>query len=110
MPAPHPDGRRIDDAAIRRVEQQSGRGGLSRRLCPVFGARRSSGIAGTCGGILVQRVREGEYRIAQYDVQFISQALVNQQGLPDSSSTSSANANAARLCLSNGRSGTRSRA
>lgn len=39
------------------------------------------GIAGTCGGILVQRVREGEYRIAQYDVQFISQALVNQQGL-----------------------------
>lgn len=41
------------------------------------------GIAGTCGGILVQRVRENEYRISQYDVQYISQALVDQQGMTD---------------------------
>lgn len=41
------------------------------------------GIAGTCGGILVQRVRENEYRISQYDVQFIAQALVDQQDMTD---------------------------
>lgn len=41
------------------------------------------GIAGTCGGILVQRVREGEYRISQYEVQYIGEALVQQQGLSD---------------------------
>jgi len=41
------------------------------------------GIVGTCGGILVHRVRDGEYRIAQYDVQYISQALADQQGLSD---------------------------
>lgn len=41
------------------------------------------GIAGTCGGILLQRVRENEYRISQYDVQYIAQALVDQQGLTD---------------------------
>lgn len=39
------------------------------------------GIEGTCGGILVHRVRANEYRISQYDVQFISSALVEQQGL-----------------------------
>lgn len=41
------------------------------------------GIEGTCGGILVQRVRANEYRIAQYDVQYIATALVEQQGLTD---------------------------
>lgn len=41
------------------------------------------GIAGTCGGVMVQRVRENEYRIARFDVQFIAQALVEQQGLSD---------------------------
>jgi hypothetical protein len=41
------------------------------------------GIVGTCGGILLHRVRDGEYRVAQYDVQFISQALADQQGLSD---------------------------
>lgn len=41
------------------------------------------GIIGTCGGVLVQRVRENEYRIAQYDVQFVSEALAEQQGLSD---------------------------
>lgn len=41
------------------------------------------GIAGTCGGILLQRVRENEYRVSQYDVRYISQALVEQQGLTD---------------------------
>lgn len=39
------------------------------------------GIAATCGGILVQRVRENEYRISQYDVQYIAQAFVDEQGL-----------------------------
>ena len=41
------------------------------------------GIEGTCGGIMVQRVRENEYRISQYDVQFIPTALVEQRGLTD---------------------------
>lgn len=41
------------------------------------------GIAGTCGSVMVQRVRENEYRIAQYDVQFISQALVDRQEMTD---------------------------
>ncbi|SKB26311.1 hypothetical protein [Sphingopyxis flava] len=42
------------------------------------------GIEGTCGGILVHRVHASEYRIVQYDVQYISAALVEQQGLtPD---------------------------
>jgi hypothetical protein len=49
-----------------------------------------AGIAGTCGGVSVQRLRPNEYRIAQYDVQFISQALIDQQGLSDGE--------AARLC------------
>ncbi len=39
------------------------------------------GIEGTCGGIVVHRVRANEYQIAQYDVQFIATALVEQQGL-----------------------------
>lgn len=42
-----------------------------------------AGIAGTCGAVMVQRVRANEYRISQYDVQFISQALVDRQGLSD---------------------------
>lgn len=41
------------------------------------------GIAGTCGGVLVQRVRANEYRISQYDVQYIATALIEQQGLSD---------------------------
>jgi len=41
------------------------------------------GIEGTCGGIVVYRVRANEYRIAQYDVQYIATALVEQQGLTD---------------------------
>lgn len=39
------------------------------------------GVAGTCGGILVQRVQANEYRVAQYDVRFISQALVDEHNL-----------------------------
>lgn len=41
------------------------------------------GIAGTCGGLLVYRVREGEYVISQYDVRYISQQLVDQAGYSD---------------------------
>lgn len=41
------------------------------------------GVAGTCGGMLIQRVRAGEYRVAQYDVRTISQALVDRDGLSD---------------------------
>ena len=41
------------------------------------------GIIGTCGGIAVQRVRADEYRVAQYDVQYIAEALAKQQGLSD---------------------------
>jgi hypothetical protein len=39
------------------------------------------GVAGTCGGITVHRVRTGEYRIAQYDLRSISQALVDRDNL-----------------------------
>lgn len=39
------------------------------------------GIAGTCGGLLVHRTGPNQYRIAQYDVRYVAQALVDQQGL-----------------------------
>ncbi len=41
------------------------------------------GIAGTCGGILLYRLREGEYQISQYDVRYISQALIDDEGYSD---------------------------
>ncbi|NIJ36165.1 hypothetical protein FHR22_000814 [Sphingopyxis panaciterrae] len=41
------------------------------------------GIAGTCGGVLVQRVRDGEYRMSQYDVRYLSQTLVDDEGMSD---------------------------
>lgn len=41
------------------------------------------GIAGTCGGILLYRVRDGEYQISQYDVRYISQALIDKGGYTD---------------------------
>jgi len=41
------------------------------------------GVAGTCGGILLYRVREGEYQISQYDVRYISQALIDDAGFTD---------------------------
>lgn len=41
------------------------------------------GIAGTCGGLLVYRAGEGQYRIAQYDVRYISQRLVDEEGMSD---------------------------
>ena len=41
------------------------------------------GIEGTCGGVLVQRVRENDYRISQYDVQYVSTALARQNAMTD---------------------------
>ncbi|MBL0915663.1 MAG: hypothetical protein IBJ13_09155 [Sphingopyxis sp.] len=41
------------------------------------------GIAGTCGGVLIYRVREGVYNISQYDVRYISQALIDEAGYSD---------------------------
>ncbi|MBA3941889.1 MAG: hypothetical protein C0520_11815 [Sphingopyxis sp.] len=41
------------------------------------------GIAGTCGGVLLYRVREGEYRMAQYDVRYVSQKLIDEEGYTD---------------------------
>lgn len=41
------------------------------------------GIVGTCGGILLHRLREGEYQISQYDVSYISQRLVDEEGFSD---------------------------
>ncbi|MBN8844041.1 MAG: hypothetical protein J0H88_12425 [Sphingomonadales bacterium] len=41
------------------------------------------GLVGTCGGLLVYRVREGEYQIAQYDVRYFSQDLVDKSGMTD---------------------------
>ncbi|WP_058817035.1 hypothetical protein [Sphingopyxis sp. H050] len=41
------------------------------------------GIAGTCGGLLVYRVREGVYNISQYDVRYISQQLIDEAGYSD---------------------------
>jgi hypothetical protein len=41
------------------------------------------GVAGTCGGILLYRVREGEYQVSQYDVRYISQSLIDDAGYSD---------------------------
>ena len=41
------------------------------------------GIAGTCGGILLYRLRDGEYQISQYDVRYISQRLIDEEGFSD---------------------------
>jgi len=41
------------------------------------------GIAGTCGGLLLYRVRTGEYKISQYDVRYVSQALIDEEGYSD---------------------------
>lgn len=41
------------------------------------------GIAGTCGGILVYRVAEGKYQISQYDVRYVSQKLIDEEGMSD---------------------------
>lgn len=41
------------------------------------------GIAGTCGGVLVYRVGESKYQIAQYDVRYVSQKLIDEEGMSD---------------------------
>lgn len=41
------------------------------------------GIAGTCGGLLLYRVSEGKYQISQYDVRYISQKLIDEEGMSD---------------------------
>lgn len=41
------------------------------------------GIAGTCGGLLLYRERTGVYKISQYDVRYISQALIDEAGYSD---------------------------
>ena len=41
------------------------------------------GIIRTCGGILLYRLREGEYQVSQYDVRYISQSLVDEEGFSD---------------------------
>ena len=41
------------------------------------------GIAGTCGGLLVYRVSESKYQIAQYDVRYVSQKLIDEEGMSD---------------------------
>ncbi len=41
------------------------------------------GIAGTCGGLLLYRVSDGKYQVAQYDVRYISQKLVDEEGMSD---------------------------
>lgn len=41
------------------------------------------GVVGTCGGILLYRMREGEYQISQYDVRYISQSLIDDAGYSD---------------------------
>ena len=41
------------------------------------------GIAGTCGGILLYRASEGKYYVSQYDVRYISQRLIDEQGMSD---------------------------
>lgn len=41
------------------------------------------GIAGTCGGVLLYRVRTGEYVVNQYDVRYISQTLIDDAGYSD---------------------------
>jgi hypothetical protein len=41
------------------------------------------GIAGTCGGLLLYRERAGVYKISQYDVRYVSQALIDEAGYSD---------------------------
>jgi len=41
------------------------------------------GIAGTCGGVLVYRVGDSKYQIAQYDVRYVSQKLIDEEGMSD---------------------------
>ena len=41
------------------------------------------GVAGTCGGILLYRVSEGKYYVSQYDVRYISQKLIDEEGMSD---------------------------
>lgn len=41
------------------------------------------GIAGTCGGVLLYRVNESKYQIAQYDVRYVSQRLIDEEGMSD---------------------------
>jgi len=41
------------------------------------------GIAGTCGGVLVYRVADGKYQIAQYDVRYVSQKLIDEEDMSD---------------------------
>lgn len=41
------------------------------------------GIAGTCGGVLVYRVANGKYQIAQYDVRYVSQKLIDEEDMSD---------------------------
>jgi hypothetical protein len=41
------------------------------------------GIAGTCGGLLLYRERTGVYKISQYDVRYVSQALIDEAGYSD---------------------------
>ncbi|OHD03307.1 MAG: hypothetical protein A2885_06235 [Sphingopyxis sp. RIFCSPHIGHO2_01_FULL_65_24] len=41
------------------------------------------GIVGTCGGLLLYRVRTGVYNVSQYDVRYVSQALIDEAGYSD---------------------------
>ena len=41
------------------------------------------GVAGTCGGLLLYRERTGVYKISQYDVRYVSQALIDEEGYTD---------------------------
>jgi hypothetical protein len=41
------------------------------------------GIAGTCGGLLLYRVSAGKFVISQYDVRYISQKLIDEEGYSD---------------------------
>ena len=41
------------------------------------------GIAGTCGGILLYRLSDGKYQVSQYDVRYISQRLIDEEGMSD---------------------------
>lgn len=41
------------------------------------------GIAGTCGGVLLYRVSDGKYQVSQYDVRYISQRLIDEEGMSD---------------------------
>lgn len=41
------------------------------------------GIAGTCGGLLLYRVDSGVYNVSQYDVRYVSQSLIDDEGYGD---------------------------